>query len=122
MKTFKIKSEGVNMVAIKNVINSFSVKSASILLTWVWIAFSLGCSADGNGSPTFNTTTTGSWLPVADTLEWISPEKAGWSSAELQVAHQFAIQSGCQAVMALYDGKVFFFRGNIQKKLWGRYD
>jgi CubicO group peptidase (beta-lactamase class C family) len=115
MSSFKIKSEGVNMVAIKNVINSFSVKSASILLIGVWIAFSLGCSADGSGNTTFNTPATGSWLPVTDTLERISPEKAGWSSAELQEAHRFAIQSGCQAVMALYDGKVFFSRGNTHK-------
>jgi hypothetical protein len=115
MKSLKLKSEGVSRAAVKSLINFFSVKSASILLIWVWIAFSLGCSADGNGSPTFSTTVDGNWLPVSDTLEGISPEKAGWSSAELQNAHQFAIQSGCQAVIALYDGKVFFSRGNIHK-------
>ena len=103
------------MVTIKNFIHLISVKSAFILIICVWIAFSLGCSADGNGSPTFNTTANANWLPEADTLKWISPEKAGWSSAELLDAHEFAQQSGCTAVMALYDGKFFFARGNIHK-------
>jgi CubicO group peptidase (beta-lactamase class C family) len=74
------------------------------------MGFSLGCSAEGeiNGG-TVN-------FPVKDpALEWISPEEAGWSSTELQEAHEFAIQTGCQAVMALYDGKLFFSRGNIHR-------
>jgi CubicO group peptidase (beta-lactamase class C family) len=37
------------------------------------------------------------------------------SSAELQLAHAFAIHTGCQAVMALHDGKIFFSRGNIHR-------
>lgn len=74
------------------------------------MGFSLGCSAEGeiNGG-TVN-------FPVKDpALEWVSPEEAGWSSTELQEAHEFAIQTGCQAVMALYDGKLFFSRGNINR-------
>ena len=116
MKSFKIKSKGVNMIAINNLNHSFQVKSAFFLLIILWMAFSLGCSAGDTGSPTINTTITpASWLPEADTLERISPEAAGYSSAALQDAHEFAQQSGCNAVMALYDGKAFFARGNVHK-------
>jgi len=46
-------------------------------------------------------------------LEYVSPESVGYSSALLDDAKQFAEQSGYSAVMALYDGKVFFSWGNI---------
>jgi hypothetical protein len=102
------------MFTIKSFLNSLSFKSVSFLIICLCIGLSLGCSVDGtNGSPTVNITAGG--LPDQDTLEWVAPEEAGWSSEELQDAHQFSIQSGCQAVMALYDGKVFFSRGNIHK-------
>jgi CubicO group peptidase (beta-lactamase class C family) len=114
MNSLQLKSGGGKMVAIKNFINLLSVKSVSILIVCVCIGVLLGCSAEGTISgPTINTA--GGWVPLDATLEWVAPEEAGWSSAELQAAHQFAIKSGCQAVMALYDGKVFFSRGNIHK-------
>ena len=114
MNSLQLKSGGEKMVAIKAFINLFSVKSVSILIVCVCIGFLLGCSAEGTISgPTINAS--GFGIPLDNTLEWVAPEKAGWSSAELQAAHQFAIQSGCKAVMALYDGKVFFSRGNIHK-------
>ncbi len=58
-----------------------------------------------------------STAPVKDEnqLESITPEEAGYSSAQLNAAAQLAEQSGFAAVMALYDGKVFFKWGNIQK-------
>ena len=102
------------MFAIKTFINLFSVKSASILFICLFIGILLGCSAEGSiegGKVDFG----GDWIQEDPALEWIAPEDAGWSSAELQEAHEFAIQSECQAVMALYDGKVFFLRGNIHK-------
>lgn len=46
-------------------------------------------------------------------LEYVLPEAVGYSSAQLENAKQFAEQSGYAAVMALYDGKVFFSWGNI---------
>ena len=46
-------------------------------------------------------------------LEYVTPEDVGYSSAQLENAKQFAEQSGYAAVMALYDGKVFFSWGNI---------
>ena len=110
MKSFKTKSRGVKMVTLKSFINVISVKSAAIFIICVMVGFSLGCSADGeiNGG-TVN-------FPGSDpALEWVAPEAVGWSSAELQEAHAFAIQSGCQAVMALHDGKVFFSRGNTRR-------
>ncbi len=100
------------MLNIKRFLNSLSFRSVSFLLICLCVGFILGCSAEVNG-PQVNVS--GSWIPIDDTLEWISPEEAGWSSAKLQESHQFAIQSECQAVIALYDGKVFFSRGNIHK-------
>ena len=114
MKSFNITKGGKNMVAVKNLINLISVKSATFLIMGVWIAFALGCSAEGNiNGPTINTSV--SKIPKDSALKWIPPEDAGWSSVELQEAHEFAIQTGCQAVMALHDGKVFFSRGNIHR-------
>ena len=54
--------------------------------------------------------------PVTDNnqLEYVTPEEVGYSSVELGNARQFAEQSGFAAVMALYDGKVFFNWGNIE--------
>ena len=46
-------------------------------------------------------------------LEYVTPEEVGYSSAQLNVAKLFAEQSGFAAVMALYDGKVFFSFGDI---------
>ena len=100
------------------VFNSFfklnSVRSVSILIIFLCIGFLSGCSAEGNingGTNNFP----GWEPPEADTLEWVFPETAGWSSSELQEAHTFATQSGCLAVMALHDGKVFFTRGNTHR-------
>ena len=96
------------MVKVKNFLNFISVKSVCILIICILVGFSMGCSAEGeiNGG-------TVNLAPKDPVLEWVAPEEAGWSSAELQEAHEFAIQTGCQAVMALHDGKIFFSRGNI---------
>jgi hypothetical protein len=51
-------------------------------------------------------------------LEYVTPEDVGYSSAQLENAKQFAEQSGYAAVMALYDGKVFFSWGEITKNYW----
>jgi CubicO group peptidase (beta-lactamase class C family) len=48
-------------------------------------------------------------------LEYVTPEDVGYSSTLLNDAKQFAEQSGYAAVMALYDGKVFFSWGNIKQ-------
>ncbi|KAA3662233.1 MAG: class C beta-lactamase-related serine hydrolase [Calditrichaeota bacterium] len=48
-------------------------------------------------------------------LEYVTPEEVGYSSQQLNDAKQFAEQSGYAAVMALYDGKVFFNWGEITK-------
>lgn len=46
-------------------------------------------------------------------LEYVTPEEVGYSSTLLDSAKQFAEQSGYAAVMALYDGKVFFSWGDV---------
>lgn len=48
-------------------------------------------------------------------LEYVSPEEVGYSSEKLEEASQLAQQSGYAAVMALYDGKVFFYWGEITR-------
>ncbi|MGD9078889.1 MAG: serine hydrolase [Desulfobacterales bacterium] len=113
MKPLQLNLGGNKMFAIKTFINLFSVKSVSILIICLFIGFLLGCSAEGSISGENNFS--GGWIPEDPVLEQVTPETAGWSSAELEAAHEFAQQSGCSAVMALYDGKVFFLRGNIHK-------
>jgi hypothetical protein len=110
MKPFKTKSGGLNRGSIRNFPNFIAVKSLSIIIFCVLIGFAMGCSVEGeiNGG-TVNLTA------IDPALEWVTPEEVGWSSAELQVAHAFAIDTGCQAVMALHDGKIFFSRGNIHR-------
>ena len=65
----------------------------------------------------FNSCSDNTVLPETDNnqLEYVTPEDVGYSSALLNDAKQFASQSGYSAVMALYDGKVFFSWGNITK-------
>jgi hypothetical protein len=112
MNSLQLKLGGNEMFAGKTFTNLFSIKSASILIIYLCIGFLSGCSAEGeiNGG---TTNFSGGGIPEDPALEWVAPEEVGWSSAELQEAQKFAQQSGCTAVMALYDGKVFFSRGNI---------
>jgi hypothetical protein len=115
MKSLELKLGKVKMFGIKTIIKSISVGTASFLITFLCVGILLSCSGGGGGGngPEFNIPDGG--FPFNSTMEWVAPEEAGWSSAELQQAHKFAIQSGCEAVMALYDGKVFFSRGNIHR-------
>ncbi len=46
-------------------------------------------------------------------LEYVTPEEVGYSSASLEAVRDSAEQSGYAAMMALYDGKVFFSWGDI---------
>ena len=57
-------------------------------------------------------------LPAAtdNSLPYVTPEDVGWSSAKLEDAEAYASQSGYAAVMALYDGKVFFSWGETERK------
>ncbi|MFQ5795513.1 MAG: serine hydrolase [Candidatus Bipolaricaulia bacterium] len=47
--------------------------------------------------------------------EYVSPEEVGWSSEKLEEAGRFAEQIGSAAVMAVYDGKVFFSWGEVTR-------
>jgi len=49
-------------------------------------------------------------------LEYVVPEEIGWSSVKLEEAKSYAEQIGSAAVMALYEGKVFFSWGDISQK------
>ena len=51
-------------------------------------------------------------------LEYVSPEAVGYSSEKLVEAKKLVEQSGYAAVMALYDGKVFFSWGDITRNYW----
>ncbi len=114
MKLFKMTLRARNMLTIKSNINLISVKLLIILIICVLIGFAMGCSADSEIKGEVSGGTVN--LPPKDpVLKWVPPEVAGWSSDELQDAHEFAIQTGCQAVMALHDGKIFFSRGNTHR-------
>lgn len=63
-----------------------------------------GCSSDST-SPEKND----------NRLEYVSPEDVGYSSERLDEAKQFAEQTGFAAMMALYDGKVFFSWGDVTR-------
>lgn len=86
---------------------SFSLASPLRLLSCVLTALSLAgissCSDD----------------PLApkrpqDGLETVQPEDIGWSPDKLELARQFAEESGYAAVMAAYDGKVFVSWGQVE--------
>jgi hypothetical protein len=114
MKQILTKSEGETMTKTSKIVHLITVQSAFFLILCAWIGFLSGCSAEGSiNGPTIHAT--GFDIPEDHGLEWTTPEEVGWSSAELQLAHLFAIESGCNAVMALYDGKVFFSRGNVHQ-------
>jgi len=49
-------------------------------------------------------------------FETITPEEANFSSKKLKVVQEFLEQYGSAAFLALYDGKVFFNWGDINKK------
>jgi CubicO group peptidase (beta-lactamase class C family) len=51
-----------------------------------------------------------------EALEYVTPEEVGWSTEKLEEAKDFAGQIGSVAVMALYDGKVFFSWGSTTRK------
>ncbi len=48
-----------------------------------------------------------------DVLQYVSPEEVGWSSQKLNAITPMVEQSGYAAMMAVYDGKVFYSWGNI---------
>jgi len=54
----------------------------------------------------------------SNALEYVTPEEVGWSFAALEEARELAEQNGYAAVMALYDGKVFFTMGDISRNYW----
>jgi CubicO group peptidase (beta-lactamase class C family) len=88
----------------KKVTNSSLGKIISYVMSLTIIFLFSSCSED-------------SVAPVDDPneLEYVIPEDVGYSSQKLEEARQFAEQSGYAAVMVLYDGKVFFYWGDITK-------
>ena len=51
-------------------------------------------------------------------LPVVTPESVGWSTEKLEIAHALYKQSGYATIMALYDGKVFFDRGDTKRNFW----
>ena len=76
------------------------------LLVFLTLPFAYGgCSGGGGSSSTQD----------SNSLPYVSPQEAGYSPEKLEEAKQFAKKIGCAAVMAVYDGQVFFEWGNISK-------
>jgi CubicO group peptidase (beta-lactamase class C family) len=86
--------------------NSFG-KIISIMILLKVIIFFSSCS-DGPVKP----------IHDPNALEYVIPEDVGYSSQKLEEAKQFAEQSGFDAVMALYDGKVLFSWGSVSKNYY----
>ena len=85
-------------------------RSATIIV-FIYIVSSgllFSCAGGGGGS---EPNTSGGGQP----LEFVEPEEVGYSSGKLKETEQFAKEIRCAAVMAVYDGKVFFAWGNISK-------
>ncbi|MBN2030640.1 serine hydrolase [bacterium] len=78
--------------------------SAAFLIGLLGMSIFMGCSKDPASSSKDD-----------NQLEYVTPEEVGYSSEKLDAAKQFAEQSGYAAIMALYDGKVFFSWGEITK-------
>ena len=72
------------------------------LLAFIIAMFFAGCS-----------NTTGP-CSCDDELEYISPEDAGWDSEALDAAMEYAGEIGYNAIMMLYDGKVFLEWGDVE--------
>lgn len=84
--------------------NSSHIKIISTLILFSTIFFLCNCS-DEPVAP----------VPDQNELEYVIPEDVGYSSQKLEEAKQFAEQSGFDAVMALYDGKILFSWGNVNQ-------
>jgi CubicO group peptidase (beta-lactamase class C family) len=56
--------------------------------------------------------------PPVDGLQYVTPEQVGWSSQKLDPAELLAQQAGYEAVMAAYDGQVFFSWGEVSRNLY----
>jgi CubicO group peptidase (beta-lactamase class C family) len=78
---------------------------ATLLLGFVGAVIAPGCSDDPASPEEFD-----------NSLQYVIPEEVGWSSEELEDAETFAAQTGYSAVMALYEGKVFFSWGETDRK------
>jgi len=81
--------------------------SAAFIIGLLSISIFISCSKDPASSAKDD-----------NQLEYVTPEKVGYSSEKLAEAEQFAEQTGYAAIMALHDGKVFFSWGEITKNYW----
>jgi len=77
---------------------------AFVLLSWA-IFVAIGCSSSSSPEE------------PADGLQYVTPEEVGWSSQKLEVSKSLAQQGGYAAVMAAFDGKVFFSWGDVSRNL-----
>jgi CubicO group peptidase (beta-lactamase class C family) len=91
----------------KKVTNTSLGKIISYVMSLTMIVLFSSCSED-------------SVAPVDDPneLEYVIPENVGYSSHKLEEARQFAEQSGFDAVMALYDGKILFSWGSVSQNYY----
>ena len=77
---------------------------ASLLILTIMILFRAGYSL----SMTQNN--------IENSLDLIKPEEIGWSTQKLAEAKNYAKKIGSAAVIALYDGKIFFSWGKTREK------
>lgn len=84
--------------------HSNSVPFAVFLLSWTIFVAIGGSSSSSPEEP-------------ANVLQYLTPEEVGWSSQKLEVSRSLAQQGGYAAVMAAFNGKVFFSWGDPSRSL-----
>ena len=105
---------GKKSAELKGGVRAMNKVNILIFIFLMCVGLLLSCS--GDAGPEVNIS---SKLSIeSEDLEYVSPEKVGWSSEELEEARQFSEEIGAAAVMALYDGKAFIAWGKIAKKYW----
>ncbi len=88
----------------------FNLKSVKIVIMLMLISIMLFQQCSDN--PVSDLKSDPNDLPV------VTPESVGWSSADLQVATALFKRSGYASIMAIYDGQVFYSKGNTKINYW----
>jgi len=79
----------------------------AIIISFLFSSIFIGCAEDPMSPPKDD-----------NQLKYVTPEDVGYSSVKLEEAEQLAEQSGYAAMMALYDGQVFFSWGEVERNFW----
>lgn len=85
------------------------MKNKLLVITLMALGILAGCSKSDDPTQPQRPT---------DEIQYVTPEQVGWSSVKLDSAKRLAQQSGYAAVIAAYDGKVFFSWGEVSRNFF----